>query len=268
MECQICQHRYGYMIIHEGEDLEAKVISTKDNFSSIGNLVKEVHTVCLKCLMARAFKCEYCTRHCTKLVNILQYINEPDNTDYIYYDLEKNILPKLYFSDNEPYYPPNIKPGMWFQLTREFIEIRSKQNPNFDPESFPDLNLSSSNTSNTTSNTSVCSTTSNTSGCSTSNTSGCSTSNTSGCSTSNTSDKIKFPYNLVNISIGKEYYDSEFVDYIRKIICKKYDIYYSTYVAANLRAINYRIYEKKSIEEPSNKEYQYLVDKIKETFQF
>jgi hypothetical protein len=235
------------MIIHEGEDLEAKVISTKDNFSSIGNLVKEVHTVCLKCLMARAFKCEYCTRHCTKLVNILQYINEPDNTDYIYYDLEKNILPKLYFSDNEPYYPPNIKPGMWFQLTREFIEIRSKQNPNFDPESFPDLNLSSSNISNTTSNTS-----------------GCSTSN----STSNTSDKIKFPYHLVNISIGKEYYDSEFVDYIRKIICKKYDIYYSTYVAANLRAINYRIYEKKSIEEPLNKEYQYLVDKIKETFQF
>jgi hypothetical protein len=71
------------MIIHEGEDQVAKVKEALDNFSNVGNLVKEVHTVCLKCLMTRAFKCEYCTRHCTRLINILGMVNNNENINKI-----------------------------------------------------------------------------------------------------------------------------------------------------------------------------------------
>lgn len=213
MECQICQTRYGYMIIHEGEDFNAKIKSTIDNYSNVGNLVKEVHTVCLKCLMARAFKCEYCTRHCVKLVNILQIINEPENPDYIYYDSENEVYPKLFFGDSEPYYPPGVKPGSWFKLTKEFVEMRSKQNPNFEPESFPD-NPQSQETPRETPPI-----------------------NEKQQIKSNIIVKTPFPYHLLKTLANKACCDTDFVKYIRDILYNKYnyligmDIIYLHYIA-------------------------------------
>lgn len=255
MNCQICQSRFGYMIIHEGEDQVAKVKEALDNFSNIGNLVKEVHTVCLKCLMTRAFKCEYCTRHCTRLINILGMVNDNENIkyddpDYIYYDETLEIYPQLFFGEGEPYYPPGVSPGTWYRLTKEYVQKRVKQNPNFDSETFPDLEpwQPPRETPRQTPR---------------------ETPRQPQQHQQETSrqNKLPFPHHLL-YSTNKYFNESEFALLIKKELSNKYKKYFNIDDTCNMKNVGWYINNKLPIEHPKNENYTRILNLMKETFEF
>lgn len=299
MNCAICETRYGYMSLHPKDNYEKYIQSVIHNFSNYENLIKEAHILCFKCLIRRAFNCDYCVRPCERLINIQQIIYDfkqygtviYDNPEYIYFDKKLGIIPKVFYTNSDPYIPVGAIPGQFFHPTIEWIEARSKENPNLDPEmedpeydsdyesvdentydfrdynqplpiepqylptEMPHQNLRPISKPDTQTQTHTHT-----------------QSHTLKKEQSHTqpikkvcSDKEPFPYHLLH-TITKYYYESEFAIYVKDILKKKYDKYFSISDISNMMNVGWYIKNNKPLEYPDNRDYTYILNLMKETF--